>query len=175
MSLWSPRPPPGEQLQAQSRSSRAPPSPTRASQLRAEFARNRHWPGYEKPMPVPPTSLLHDKKEADEYWSRLASPRAGYSRDEQAGPAKKTDKAVWNRKQFLRMHGYGVLSMREQQQLQIQQQHEQQSAASGRPGKDADLDDWTKQQAILMNCWRTGRKPPERVLRKLPPPQVDSQ
>ena len=75
--------------------------------MRAKHTRSQHWPHSEDPgsrlyaLPKRPASPRYVSKD----WARLATPRAGYARDELTGPSKRAEAAVWERNQFLRKHG----------------------------------------------------------------------
>ena len=171
---WRPRPPPSER---EPPSHMKPPSPTRSFLLRSEHSKNRQWgamvvtPSWEFDKP-PPGSPRGGYKKED--WTRLSTPRAGYSRDEALGPAKKVDAAVWERDQYLRKVGYKdsprELLHKRFHGTSAEAQREQNSTRAALQSR-ADLDLSVEQQrALLRNCFRTGRPVPEYLLRKLPKP-----
>mmetsp|Transcript_16804 Transcript_16804/g.43154 ORF Transcript_16804/g.43154 Transcript_16804/m.43154 type:complete len:207 (+) Transcript_16804:80-700(+) len=143
-----------------------PPSPTRSVTLQAQYARSREWPrvspAWKNCCPNRPASARY---KADD-WNRLSQPRAGYSRDDLTGPAKKTAKAVCERNEFLRRHGY-IDNPRELLHKRFHgtcaEQQRSQSSARALAQNAVATSELSKQQKqrILHNCWRTGRPVPD--------------
>ena len=170
---WTPRSPPSEREPS---SRTKPPSPTRSFLLRSQYSKNRQWgatvvsPSWEFDK-APPVPSRGGYKEED--WTRLSTPRAGYSRDEALGPAKKVDSAVWARDQYLRKVGYKdsprELLRKRFHGTSSEAQREQNSTRAALARADRELS-VAQQSALLRNCFRTGRPVPEYLLRKLPLP-----
>ena len=157
-----------------------PPSPTRASKLRNQFATYRPWPretatpSWAFDEPSPRSKGAYGAKD----WARLSKPRDGYSRDDAIGPAKKTAAAVWERTQFLREKGYidnpkELLRMRFHG-TSAEKSRAQNSARASAQSEAATAEMSVAQQtAMLRNCWRTGRPIPEWLQQNLEPPEDD--
>ena len=146
-----------------------PPSPTRSSVLKAEFARSRPWPRMVgNTIETPPwmldtlsTPRSMGARYNEDDWSRLARPRAGYARDDLTGPPKKAITAVFARDDFLRAAGYidnpRELLRKRFHGTSAEAARAQSSARASTQGAIASAE-LTKQQQqqMLRNCWRTG-------------------
>ena len=152
-------------------------SPTKAFLLRAHYVRTQTWPHHEAPrafdLLIPQRSS--SARYVEEDWRRLAQPRAGYSRDELTGPAKRVNAAVWKRNQFLRSHGY-IDNPRQLLYLRFhgtsaEQARSQNSAmaavqAATTPSRE-------QQRQLLVQCWKMGRPVPDSAIPKGLPSTVD--
>ena len=159
------------------KSIRSQSPPTKAFLLRAHHVRTQTWPHHEAPrafdLLIPQRSS--SARYVEEDWRRLAQPRAGYSRDELTGPAKKVDAAVWKRNQFLRSHGY-IDNPRHLLYLRFhgtsaEQARSQNSAmaavqAATTPSRE-------QQRQLLVQCWKMGRPVPDSAIPKGLPSTVD--
>lgn len=151
--------------------------PTRSSVLRAQYARSQEWPWqtldfppsweFDSPLVSPrrPASARYGENE----WIRLATPRTGYARNDTIGPAKKTDKAVWERDQFLREKGYidnprELLRMRFHGTSAEQERAQKSARAASQAAKDAASMSVERQRNMLQNCWRSGQPVPQFLL-----------
>ena len=147
--------------------SSAPPSPRRILAAEAHMR-----PSPVRPLPKAPllrclssgtgSALidLHsprrdDRDEMRAYWTLLARPRAGYARDDTIGPAKKVDKAVWNRDEFLRQTGYSHSPRTARQRASLTPP----PRSSG--GGELSL---AAQRTRLQFYWKMGKAIPERYL-----------
>ena len=166
--------------EGQHRPTSASPSPsTKSSLLRAQWARKQQWPDREHNFAPSwefdevcksPQRAASAQRYGEEDWKRLASPRAGYARDDLTGPSKKASAAVYERNQFLHKHGYvnnpRELLRRRFHGTSAEQTRSQNSARAAAQSAAAEHLSKEQQRLMLLNCWRTGKSVPEYLLRR---------
>ena len=114
-----------------------------------------------RPPPPPVRGIVRTgelSEEQQQYWTHLAQPRAGYSRDDEhsGGSQKKTMEAVWNRDKWLRENGY--LDQRKPTAAQL---------AAIRPSVAQRRELPVAQHAARLRfLWKTGRPIPQNYLPK---------
>lgn len=101
------------------------------------------------------------------YWTKLSTPRAGYSRDPATGPAKWTNEAVWQRNAFLAEHGYLSAGPEERRQRRYGSAHRSKKAPTVHEPTELSIQ---QQRARLYFCFRATRPIPERYLQAARPP-----
>ena len=120
-------------------------------------------------LPSLPTSPrppgMSEEKHA--YWTRLATPRDGYSRDPASGPAKWTSEAVCARNAFLAAHGYLSAGPEERRQRRNGRVHRSSKAPTVHERADLTIE---QQRAKLYFCYRATRPIPDRYLLAARPP-----